>query len=546
MNLPYTQILVGLAALAAPISAQDYEAASTTYSGGLPGDHIGDLAQSSDGRYIVYSSRATDIVAGDTNGAWDIFVNDTVSNTVELISIGSAGVLANADSRFPQISEDGRYVVFTSLADNLVAGDTNSKADIFLVDRELDTIKLVSLASSGVQQNDHSWAERCCDVSDDGRYVVWATRASNLHPYDAYSYRDSDIYRRDVLTSTTDLVSIAYLADQRDTGWEPCISADGSKITFTSNSTFLHPDDADQNNDIFLWHAGTGVIELISKTSTGLAGSGGNSDRSRMTPDGRYVVFESSATDLSPDDDTTSRDIYLRDRTLGTTELISYNDDGTVLSWSGGLYRDGCKNADISADGRYVVFHAPRYMTEVEVTGSYLRDRTTGRTELLGIPAWWWPYHGGDLWEPQVTDDGTKVLTITKRGTPEHGTWGRNVAVFRLRDTSKNSVYMTHPTGAWWGSTFHVGIQGAEPSAPWVLVRSFTRTGVSYGGATFDIGPSYTVVDRGLTDADGQVGWTSPVLPQSAAGLVFFLEAAILNSDGSVSDSNHTRFQIYG
>ena len=95
-------------------------------------------------------------------------------------SVGSGGVLGNNDSRFPEVSEDGRYVVFASHASNLVAGDSNAKTDIFLVDRTLDTIERVSISTLGLEQDGDSYAERCCDVSDDGRYVVFMTLAGNL------------------------------------------------------------------------------------------------------------------------------------------------------------------------------------------------------------------------------------------------------------------------------------------------------------------------------------------------------------------------------
>lgn len=547
MKNSFHQLTLGCALIASPLLAQDYAAVSETTAGGLPDAGVADLAMTGDGRYVVFSSPATDLVPGDTNGYYDIFLRDTVLETTEMISVASSGALGNSDSRFPEVSEDGRYVVFASHASNLVAGDINGNTDIFLVDRTLDTIELISLSTLGIQQDGDSYGERCCDVSDDGRYVAFMTLAGNLSSMDGFPFADRDVYYRDRIAETTTLVSLDFGGDQRQTGWEPSISADGSVVSFTSNSHLIHPDDSDSNDDVYLWKAATGEIELISQTPAGLGGTGGNSSRSRITPDGRFVVYDSSATDLSPDDSTTSRDIYLRDRTLGTTELVSYNQDGTVYSGSGGLYHElGCKYADISADGRYISFEAPRWMTNVEETGAYLRDRTAGTTELVGIPRWWWAYYSGGGWEPHVTNDGSKVLMRDDRGTPEHGTWGKHIAVFRLRDTSKNEVHLTHAPAVWWGSTLYVGADNAEPDAPWVLIRSFGRTGFSYGGATFDLSSSYTIVDRGLTDSSGEVVWISPVVPQAAAGLTFYLEMAVFNSDGSVSDSNHTELFIVG
>lgn len=546
MKLFYAIITLGLASYASPLLAQDYEAVSETTAGGLPNEGVADLAMSGDGRYVVFSSPATDIVSGDTNGKWDIFLRDTTLDTTEMISMTSGGGLANGDSRYPEVSEDGRYVVFQSVATNLVAGDVNTAADVFLVDRTLGTITLVSVSTLGVQQNFGSFAARACDVSDDGRYVAWVTLATNLSDYDKFGSGDRDVYYRDLVGGTTTLVSIAYLSDQRDTGWEPSVSADGSLVSFTSNSWLIHPDDSDSNDDVFVWHRATGYLEIASQTAAGFGGTGGNSSRSRITPDGRYVVFESSATDLHADDTTTSKDIYLRDRTLGITELVSYNSDGSVYAGSYHASSPGCTEAGISADGRYVSFHAGRWMTDCEATGAYLRDRSESVTELVGIPRWWWPYVSGDGWEPQVTDDGSKVLLRDDKGTPEHGTWGRHVATFRLRDSSKNTVHMRHPSAVWWGSSIYIAACNAEADAPCVILRSFARTGFSYGGASFDLGPKYTVVHRGKVDSDGEVAWSSPAIPQAAAGLTLYLEMAVFNADGSVSDSNHTELYIVG
>ncbi|NQU49134.1 MAG: hypothetical protein HQ519_10845 [Planctomycetes bacterium] len=532
-----------IAALTTSATAQDYSAVSVTYSETLPNEGVQSPNQSDDGRYVVFASKASDLVAGDTNAKYDVFVRDTVAGTIERVSEGAGGMEANDDSHWPQISEDGRYVVFASRATNLVGGDTNTTEDVFFVDRDLDTIERVSVGNLGIEQNVGHWEARMCDVSDDGRYVVFVTRATNLSGYDTY-WGDRDVYVRDRIAETTTLISIAYLGDQRDTGWEPSISGDGKLVSFTSNSWLIHPDDSDSNDDVFVWHSSTGLIELASQTGLGVSGTGGNSHKSTITPDGRYVVYESSCKDLHPDDTSTSQDIYLRDRTLGTTEIVSYNSDGTVTGGSWSSSYPGCKDADISADGRFVVFYAPRWMTGCEATGSYLRDRTDVLTELLGIPRWWRPLYSGDLFEPKVTDDGSKVLALDKSGTPEHGNWGKDVALFRLRDTSTDSVHLTGPTAAWWGSTIYLKACNAEADASWYLARSFTATGMTYAGHSFDNGSSYELVDSGVMDSTGKMSWVSPIIPQAASGLTFYLELAVVQADGTLADSNHMMFKV--
>lgn len=545
MNRASLPLLLGVACWASPLFGQDYELVSQTESATLPNAGVGDTAMSGDGRYVVYASTASDIISGDTNGTYDVFLTDTLLGTTELISRTSAGAPGNEASRYPEVSEDGRYVVFASAATDLVPGDVNGKSDVFRYDRTTGTMTLVSVSTDEVQQNKEYWGERMCDLSDDGRYVAWVTLATNLSGYDIWG-SDRDVYLRDLVEGTTELVSIAYLGTQRDTGWEPSVSADGSLVSFTSNSWLMHPDDSDSNDDVFVWHRATKLIEIASQTASGFGGTGGNSHRSRITPDGRYVVFESSATDLDLADTTTSQDIFLRDRTAGTTELVSYNADGSVYSGSYIASFPGCTDASVSADGRYVAWHSTRYMTSIEAAGAFLRDRTASDTELLGIPRWWWPLASGDGGAPQVTDDGTKVLLVDDKGSPDHQTLSQNIAIFRLRDTSKNQVHMRHTKAVWWGATFVIEADAAEPDTPWVLIRAFDRTGFSYGGASFDLSASYKIVDRGRTDAAGSVYWVSPVIPQAAAGLTLYLELGLFNADGTVDDSNHTQLLILG
>ncbi|HVM97377.1 MAG TPA: hypothetical protein VMT89_13365 [Candidatus Acidoferrales bacterium] len=131
---------------------------------------IGPFAISSDGRYVAFYSYALNLVAGDTNGRSNVFVRDRQTNTTTLVSVGSSGTLGNGDSVNPAISADGRYVVFYSNASNLVADDTNASSDVFVRDLQTNTTTRVSVDSSGVQGNSASYGPA---ISADGRYVVF-------------------------------------------------------------------------------------------------------------------------------------------------------------------------------------------------------------------------------------------------------------------------------------------------------------------------------------------------------------------------------------
>src|SRR5581483_8861709 len=124
---------------------------------------------SADGRYVTFQSTASNLVAGDTNSADDIFLRDTQTGTTTRISVNSGGTQGNNDSLFPSISADGRYVAFDSLATNLVAGDTNGSSDVFVRDTQTRTTTRISVSSGGTEGKVDSYR---LSISADGRY--WA------------------------------------------------------------------------------------------------------------------------------------------------------------------------------------------------------------------------------------------------------------------------------------------------------------------------------------------------------------------------------------
>ena len=166
---------------------------------------------SADGRFVAFSSRASNFVPGDTNNNNGIFVRDRLTNTTTLVSVDSAGNLGNRGSFGASISADGRFVAFESDASNIVPGDTNSTRDIFVRDTLTNTTTLVSVDSAGNQANSFS---QDASISADGRFVAFTSRASNFVPGDTPSSRD--IFVRDTLTNTTTLVSVDSAGNQGD------------------------------------------------------------------------------------------------------------------------------------------------------------------------------------------------------------------------------------------------------------------------------------------------------------------------------------------
>lgn len=193
---------------------------------------------SGDGRYVSFTSAADNLVEGDTNGKSDIFVYDRINSTTERISVAGDGIQGNGDSISSSISSDGRYVSFTSIADNLVAGDTNGKSDIFVYDRIDSTIERVSLANDNTQSNGNS---KDASISDDGRYVAFLSEGNNLVAND--NTAQFEIFVRDRLEQTT----IQIGGDSF-----PTLSGDGQNILFNSSLNTLVANDTNDTGDVFV------------------------------------------------------------------------------------------------------------------------------------------------------------------------------------------------------------------------------------------------------------------------------------------------------
>ena len=314
-------------------------------SGGVQGNgHSYEPAISADGRYVAFYSDATNLVIGDTNGQPDVFVRDRQLGTTERVSVDSSGNQASNYSSTPAISADGRYVAFLSGANNLVAGDTNAQ-DIFVRDRQLGTTTLVSMSSGGTQPNDE-----CSDpvISGDGRCVAFRTGASNLVAGDTNGV--SDIFLRDRQLGTLERVSVSSGGGQGNShSYEPAISGDGRFVTFQSGATNLVTGDTNGQPDVFVRDRQLGTTERVSVDSGGGQGNH-QSFAPAISTDGRYVAFTSFATNLVPSDgNSVVSDVFVRDRQLGVTDLVDVNSSGIQAN-------DYCGNPAISGDGRYVAF----------------------------------------------------------------------------------------------------------------------------------------------------------------------------------------------
>jgi uncharacterized repeat protein (TIGR01451 family) len=325
----------------------------------------------------------------------------------EWVDASSDGSAANNQSDFPDISADGRFVAFASLASNLVPDDTNDVADVFVRDRLTGAIERVSVDSRGRQGNGDSGLVGVGSprpaISADGRFVAFPSFATNLVRKDKNDSLISDIFVHDRLTGTTELVSLSSTGEQTDAySTSPAISADGRYIAFQSNATTLVPDDTNFVDDIFVHDRLTGTTERVSVSSTGEQANG-SSILPDISPDGRFVVFSSFADNLVPGSQVFIQ-VFLHDRDTGITERISQDTFGNAGDGSSVF-------PSVSADGRFVAFESNAANLVADGNHEshiYLRDRQTGVTERVsensaGEPA--------DLLsgKPDITADGRFV-----------------------------------------------------------------------------------------------------------------------------------------
>jgi Tol biopolymer transport system component len=288
-------------------------------SNGVEGDaHSLESATSADGRFVAFMSVANNLVPNDTNVSTDIFARDRLLGTTERVSVGTGGVEGNSSSRYPTLSADGRYVAFSSEASNLVAGDTNGKGDIFVRDRQTGTTVRASVTNGGQEANAVSYTG---SISGDGRFVAFSSDASNLVTGDTNGA--ADIFVRDLVSGTTERVSVATGGRETEGAvWfqypSPGISADGRKVVFQSGGTDLVPGDTNGFDDVFVHDRVLGTTERVNTDS---AGNEANRESlyAAISADGQVVSFQSGAVNLVAHDTNTLWDVFVHESVGGTT-----------------------------------------------------------------------------------------------------------------------------------------------------------------------------------------------------------------------------------
>ncbi len=355
----------------------DIERVSVDSSGSEGNGASGRSSISSDGRFVAFESAASNLVSGDTNGTQDIFVHDRQTATTSRVSVSSSGIQGNNLSETPSISSDGRFVAFASHASNLVSGDNNGNQDIFVHDRQTGTTSRVSVDSSGSEGNNRS---EFPSISSDGRFVAFHSIASNLVSDDTNV--TGDIFVHDRQTGTTSRVSVDSSGSEGNGRSSfPSISSDGRFVAFDSHASNLVSGDNNSSQDIFVHDRQTGTTSRVSVGSSGSEGNGGSSFPS-ISGDGRFVAFFSLASNLVSGDTNGTFDGFVHDRQTGTTSRVSVDSSGSEGNSSSFA-------ASISNDGRFITFYSTASnLVSGDTNGTFdvfVHDRQTGTTSRVSV-----------------------------------------------------------------------------------------------------------------------------------------------------------------
>jgi flagellin-like hook-associated protein FlgL len=383
---------------------------STTASGGEAVGGVSNgyvMGTSPDGRWVAFSSSATNLVSGDTNALYDIFLKDLETGAISRLSTDSSGNQASGGHSYRvTFSPDGQSVLFESHATNLVAGDTNGQEDIFLRNLQTGSVTRVSTDSTGAQAT--GGQSYGAVFSPDGQSMAFRSGATNLVAGDTNG--TDDVFIKNLVTGVVTRVSTDATGTQAVGGasYFPSFSPDGRYLAFSSVATNLVSGDTNGVDDAFIKDLETGAITRISTDSSGAQAVGGNTYNVRFSSDGQFVVFESGATNLVAGDTNNQTDIFVKNLATGAVTRVSTNA-------SGGQVMIGNSNSPrLSPDDRFVAFYSTASTLVAGDTNTradiFVKDLKTGEVTRLSTNSSGAEAIGGDSRYPIFSPDGRSVV----------------------------------------------------------------------------------------------------------------------------------------
>jgi Tol biopolymer transport system component len=512
--------IAAIAAAGTPAAAQLTERVSVDSNGAQGNGDSETSCLSRDGRFVVFESFASNLVANDTNGFLDVFVHDRLTGVTERVNVDSFGAQAvgghSLVNRARSVSDDGRYVVFFSYATNLDPNDVNGVYDVFVHDRATGSTQVRSVSSSGVPGDDDSSE---ATISADGSCIAFTSEADNLVSGD--SNQNRDVFVHDLATGATEVVSVDPTGNVGNgSSFDPWLSPDGRFVTFSSYASNLVPGDTNAQEDVFLHDRTTGVTEMIDVDSAGAPGIFGAYGGS-LSADGRFVAFQTFSQNLLGPG-VSGGQVLVRDRQSGTNTIVSVGSNGVP----GDL--DSPVSA-MSADGRFVAFESRATNLVPDDTNGqtdvFLHDRLTGVTTRCNVTSsgdqcFGDNKHGGF---PSISGDGRFVSFIGVGDdlvpNDTNGFW----------DTFVHGPYLTleaDPLQPAAGATLTLTTWTGQPSGPHLL-------------AMVDVSGAATFVPAILDTFDPTGVWTfSAAVPPGLSGLELGFQSYGFVATGKVQASN--------
>ena len=379
------------------------------------GDAVEVPSISSDGRYVVFSSSASNLVSGDTNGLRDVFVRDRARCTTTRISVSSSGAQANGVCYYPSISADGNRAVFVSDATNLVTGDTNGAPDVFMRDISSGKTSRVNVSSANAQAvgSPNSDVDITAWISGDGEHVAFVSGGANLVPSD--ENENYDVFVRDLNSNTTECVHISTSGEQGNGfAWaHACyINYDGSIVTFSSDADNLVPGDINGAGDVFVRDRNQGTTTRVS----GAIGGGESIGRSvdpTCSSDGSLIGF--AAWNL----DETSLACYIVQNDGSELQQISVDNAGSPLEGINALPL-------LSSNGRYAAFFNAPSISDLGAGKVMFVDREAGSESKVAAS------------EPLASAIPTLVSVSPASGIAQTGVWKTFTCIYSDANTASD------------------------------------------------------------------------------------------------------------
>jgi hypothetical protein len=464
-------------------------------------------AISADGRYVAFESRADNLVANDNNTWSDVFVRDMQTGITTLVSVNSAGTgSGNHESYKPTISANGQVVAFESFASNLSSIDTNSRLDVFARDLQTGTTHLVSCnVGCTASGNNDSFTSNVpkdkaprANISNDGRIIVFESRATNLVTIPMAPNGFTEVFARDLQTGATTLLSVNMQGTMSVGGQVPVISGNGRYAVFQSSAPDITANDSDGGLDLFRRDLQTGATAMVSATVTNTGSSGplNNGYFPVISTDGRYITFQSNAKNYVANDLNDRYDAFRRDMQTNTTVLIS------GITGGGTGAQNDALGAVMSSDGRYVAFigFGDDFVSTPDtnhVGDVYLRDVDAGTTTLLSANLAGTAASNIGASYPVISADGR--FTVFESGSTDivpNTVTGINI--FGVANQGRVQFNLTGLTVDETDATATFGITRTGNTSGALTIQYATSNGNATPGA------DYTAATGSVTFADGE------------------------------------------